>query len=60
VRAKKTAQGVAFREAVAKREARGDGNWDPKWLSSTPGWLADYFSSASERYWRRRYFAQTK
>lgn len=50
----------AFREAVARREERGEQDWQPATLSSKPDWSADYFDPSKERYWRRRYFAQTK
>lgn len=49
----------AFREAVSwSRE--GDGSdWKPQSLIPDASWQDDYFSEGNERYWKRRYFAQS-
>jgi hypothetical protein len=48
----------AFREAVAKGWG-DDEEWKPQYLVSGPRWQDDYFDEADERYWKRRYFAQS-
>jgi PLD-like domain len=48
----------AFREAIswARDEAK---KWEPQNLAEDAGWQDEYFDSGNERYWKRRYFAQS-
>ena len=49
----------AFREVVAKAKDWNKVEWQPSHLVSNPSWQDDYFKPGTERFWRRRYFAQT-
>jgi phosphatidylserine/phosphatidylglycerophosphate/cardiolipin synthase-like enzyme len=48
----------AFREAVAIAKAAGE-EWQPQHLAPDASWQTEYFEEHTDRYLRRRYFAQT-
>lgn len=48
----------AFREAVSWTRDE-DEKWEPQNLAEDADWQDEYFDSGNERYWKRRYFAQS-
>lgn len=49
----------AFREAVSWSQDDKASDWQPQNLIPDASWQADYFDEGNERYWKRRYFAQS-
>jgi phosphatidylserine/phosphatidylglycerophosphate/cardiolipin synthase-like enzyme len=49
----------AFREAVKIAKEKGETEWRPDHLRDKDTWQKDYYAPGSQRFLRRKYFAQT-